>query len=71
MAGPEQSEEELDLERISQLIAELDGEEFLLTGLDAAPATPEVELTLATLREQRAQLEEELAVVWAKRCSRC
>ena len=66
------SEEEQDFERISQLIAELDGEEFLLTGIDAGVvATPEIELALIALQEQRARLEEELAEVWARRCSKC
>ena len=66
--------EENDLDRVARLIAELDGEEFLLTGLDPSPfqaPSPEIELTLAALREQRARLEEELAEVWAKRCSQC
>lgn len=68
------SPDESDLDRVAQLIAELDGEEFLLMGLDASPsqtATPEIELALVAIREQRIRLEEELAEVWAKRCSRC
>ena len=68
--GP--SREESDLERVARLIAELDGEEFLLTGLEASPvASPEIELALAAIRERRARLEEELAEVWAKQCSKC
>jgi hypothetical protein len=69
-ANPEES----DLDRVARLIAELDGEAFLLTGLDPFPsqaASPEVELALAAIREQRTRLEEELAEVWAKRCSKC
>jgi hypothetical protein len=66
------SKDESDLDRVARLIAELDSEESLLTGLDPAPnASPEIELSLAGLWERRAQLEEELAEVWAKRCSRC
>jgi hypothetical protein len=65
-------EDESDLERVAQLIAELDGEEFLLTGLDPLPiASPQIELSLAAIRERRAELEEELAEVWAKTCSKC
>jgi hypothetical protein len=64
-------EEESDLDRVARMIAELDGEEFLLTGLDPSPVTPEIETTLIAIREQRAQLEEELAEVWAKTCSKC
>jgi hypothetical protein len=30
--------EESDLDRVARLIAELDGEEFLLTGLDPSPS---------------------------------
>ena len=60
-----------DLERVEELIAELDGEEFLLTGLDPAPVTPEIELALADLRARRARLEEELEEVWAKHCNQC
>ena len=66
--------EESDLDRVARLIAELDGQESLLMGLDPSPslvATPEIELALADLREQRIRLEEELAEVWAKRCSQC
>ena len=66
--------EESDLDRVARLIAELDGQESLLMGLDPSPslvATPEIELALAALREQRILLEEELAEVWAKRCSQC
>jgi hypothetical protein len=60
-----------DLERVEQLIAELDGEEFLLTGLDPTPATPEIELALADLRSRRRRLEKELEEVWAKHCNQC
>jgi hypothetical protein len=64
--------EESDLDRVARLIAELDGEEFLLTGLDPSPiASPQIELALAAIRERRADLEEELAEVWAKTCSKC
>ena len=70
MADPTNPEES-DLDRVARMIAELDGEEFLLTGLDPSPATPEIETTLIAIREQRAQLEEELAEVWAKTCSKC
>jgi hypothetical protein len=73
MAGQSKSEES-DLDRVARLIAELDSEEFLLTGLDPSTSSvpsPEIELALATLRERRTQLEEELAEVWAKHCSRC
>ncbi|HEX9200052.1 MAG TPA: hypothetical protein VF865_10870 [Acidobacteriaceae bacterium] len=66
--------EESDLDRVARLIAELDSEEFLLTGLDPTPsqaASPEIELALLAIREQRSRLEEELAEVWAKRCSQC
>jgi hypothetical protein len=66
--------EEGDLDRVARLIAELDGEEFLLTGLDASPSqavSPEIELALMAIREQRALLEEELTEVWAKTCSKC
>jgi hypothetical protein len=65
------SDAERDLERVTQLIAELDSEEFLLTGLDPSPAAPEVELALAGLRERRAQLEAELEEVWARHCNQC
>jgi hypothetical protein len=64
--GP--SEEEVDLERIAHLIAELDREAFLLTGLEVGASA---ETGLAAIRERRARLEEELAEVWAKRCSQC
>ncbi|HEY4380447.1 MAG TPA: hypothetical protein VGN01_08890 [Acidobacteriaceae bacterium] len=70
MADPT-NPEETDLDRVGRLIAELDGEEFLLTGLDPAPASPEIEMALIALREQRARLEEELAEVWAKTCGKC
>lgn len=60
-----------DLERVEQLIAELDGEEFLLMGLDAGPATPAIEGALAALHERRKRLEEELEEVWAKHCNQC
>ena len=66
--------EESDLDRVARLIAELDGQESLLMGLEPSPslvATPEIELALAALREQRILLEEELAEVWAKTCSKC
>jgi hypothetical protein len=64
--------EESDLDRVARLIAELDSQESLLMGFDPSPvATPEIERALADLREQRIQLEEELAEVWAKRCSQC
>ena len=65
---------ESDLERVERLISELDSEEFLLTGLDAPlglSLSPEVELTLTAMHQRRAQLEEELAEVWAKHCGRC
>ena len=66
------TEEEQDFERISELIAQLDSEEFLLTGLEVGGGvSPEVELALVALHEQRARLEEELAEVWARRCSKC
>ena len=67
-------EDENDLDRVARLIAELDGEAFLLTGLEASPGqipAPEIELALIAIREQRSQLEEELAEVWAKHCSKC
>jgi hypothetical protein len=64
--------DESDLERVAGLIDELDGEEFLLTGLDPSPiASPQIELALAAIRERRAELEEELAEVWARTCSKC
>jgi hypothetical protein len=66
--------EESDLDRVARLIAELDGEEFLLTGLDPSPSqapSAEIELALVAIRERRVELEEELAEVWAKRCSKC
>ena len=69
-ANPEES----DLDRVARLIAELDGEEFLLTGLDPSPSlapSPAIELALLAIREQRSRLEEELAEVWAKQCSKC
>jgi hypothetical protein len=72
--GIETNPEESDLDRVARLIAELDGEEFLLTGLDPTPSvapSAEIELGLLTIREQRSRLEEELAEVWAKRCSQC
>jgi hypothetical protein len=66
------SEQETDLERVGRLIDELDGEEFLLTGLDPLPvASPQIELALTAIRERRAELEEELAEVWARTCNRC
>ena len=66
------TEEEQDFERISELIAQLDSEEFLLTGLEVGGgASPQVELALVALRDQRVRLEEELAEVWARRCSKC
>ena len=72
--GIETNPEESDLDRVARLIAELDGEEFLLTGLDPTPSvapSAEIELGLLAIREQRSRLEEELAEVWAKRCSQC
>jgi hypothetical protein len=73
MAG-QTNPEESDLDRVARLIAELDGEEFLQTGLEASPgqaASPEIELALVAIRERRAELEQELAEVWAKTCSKC
>jgi len=73
MGKPNQPEEN-DLDRVARLIAELDGEEFLLIGLDPTPSqavSPGIELALATIRERRAELEEELADVWARHCSKC
>ena len=73
MADPTNPEES-DLDRVARLIAELDSEEFLLTGLDPSPSlvpSPEIELALAAIREQRALLEEELAEVWARTCGKC
>ena len=66
--------EESDLDRVARLIAELDGQESLLMGLEPSPslvATPEIELAMAALRVQRILLEEERAEVGAKRCSQC
>ena len=66
--------QESDLDRIVRLISEVDGEEFLLTGLDPSPSqtpSPGIELARAAIREQRALLLEELAQVWAKTCSKC
>jgi hypothetical protein len=63
--------EESDLDRVARMIAELDGEEFLLAGLDPLPPTPEIAVALTALQEKRAQLEEELADVWAKTCNKC
>ena len=70
MASPTNPEES-DLDRVARLIAELDGDEFLLTGLDPSPPTPEIALALAAIHEQRVQLEEELAEVWARTCNKC
>ena len=68
----EAGSEEQDLERIGELIAALDSEESLLLGFDASPvASPAAESALLELRQRRSDLEEELAVVWARRCSRC
>jgi hypothetical protein len=72
--GDQTNAAESDLDRVARMIAELDGEEFLLTGLEASPGqitTPEIELALIAIREQRSRLEEELAEVWAKHCSKC
>lgn len=67
-ANPEES----DLDRIVRLISEVDWAESLLVGIDPSPAlTPESEVALAAIHRRRAELEEELAAVWAKRCSRC
>jgi hypothetical protein len=65
--------DESELERIGQLIAELESEESLLLGLYANPALANsvVEPALLELRERRNLLEEELAEVWAKHCSKC
>jgi hypothetical protein len=63
--------EESDLDRVARMIAELDGEEFLLTGLDPLPPTPEIAVALTAIQEKRAHLEEELADVWAKTCNKC
>lgn len=73
MEGQSKSEES-NLDRVASLIAELDREEFLLTGLDPSPSavpSAEIELALAALRDRRKELEEELAEVWAEHCSRC
>ena len=71
-SGVVSGDDESDLERVARLIEELDGEEFLLTGLDASPVvSPQIELSLAAIRERRAELEEELAEVWARTCSKC
>jgi hypothetical protein len=73
MAG-QTNPEERDLDRVARMIAELDGEEFLLTGLEASPGqvvSPEIELALVAIRERRIELEEELTEVWAKTCSKC
>ncbi len=69
----ETSTDESELERIGQLIAELESEESLLLGFDADPTlvNPAVESALLDLRERRVLLEEELAAVWAKHCSKC
>jgi hypothetical protein len=65
------SDAESDLDRVTHLIAELDGEEFLLMGLDAGPASSAIELALEGLRERRVQLEGELEEVWARHCNQC
>jgi hypothetical protein len=71
MASQTNSEEN-ELDRVANMIAELDGEAFLLNGLDfGGSPSPQIELALAAIREQRSQLEEELAEVWAKHCSKC
>lgn len=65
-------EDESDLERVARLIEELDGQESLLIGFDPSPVVSvQTELALAEIRERRAELEEELAEVWAKTCSKC
>jgi hypothetical protein len=67
---PDADESEFD--RVSRLISEVDWAESLLGGIDPSPAaTRESGAALAALRARRAELEEELASVWAKRCSRC
>ncbi len=65
--------DESDLDRISRLITEVGEQEFLLLGLDSDPsqANPGVESALLALREEKGLLEEELAEVWAKHCSKC
>jgi len=71
--APATGSDESDLDRVVRLIDELDGEESLLLGLDADPtqANPAVEAALLDLHARRSLLEEELAAVWAKRCSQC
>ena len=70
MADPANPEDDLD--RVARLIAEVDWAESLLTGIDpSASLTPESEAALVALHERRSALEEELAEVWAKKCSQC
>ena len=65
---------ESDFDRLTRQIAELDLQESELLGLN--PSKPEVpspdtELALAAIREQRRGLKEELAALWARRSNRC
>jgi len=61
-----------DLDRVARLISEVDWAESLLVGIDpTVPLTPESEVALLALHERRSALEEELAEVWAKKCSQC
>lgn len=64
--------DESELDRVVRLIGEVDWAESLLGGIDPSPVlTPESEAALAALRVRRAELEEELAEVWARQCSKC
>lgn len=61
------TEDEFD--RLTNQIAELDLRESEL--LNLSPPTPDTELALAAIREQRNALKQELAAVWGQRANRC
>jgi uncharacterized protein YhdP len=63
-AGPES-----EFDRLARQIAELDLRESEL--LNLTPSTPETELALAGVQEQRKALKEELAALWSRRTNRC
>lgn len=61
--------EQSELDRISELLADLDAEESLILGFDPDPSNSS--LAVHSLRERRAALEEELADLWARHCNQC
>ena len=60
---------ESEFDELTRQIAELDLRESEL--LKLTPSTPETELELQAIREQRNGLKQELASLWSRRSNRC